>query len=333
MTQKFFLFICALVLLTVIPVAFVSKSRTIQNFMATYFPAPTPKHFVITGVGVIGDSQSDEYQADDHRGYQYAPTTLGWVEQLVKNRKIDFGPWNTWGDSRRTGFGYNWAQTGATSQSMISSGQHTGLVQQVKDGTVNLVIIYIGANDFAPYNTIDGYYPVYSGALAGKELMLKENKLVDAIETVIMTIREAGKTNIVVVTVPDWSLSGIFRVAYPDTSGQQRVSNAVTGVNTKLKLIAKKYAVALADINVFYKQYLTEAPLGSIRIGSEDITLLVPSDEPHSAFLSDGIHPGTVVSGLFARFLIQQINQSFGATIAPLTDEEILQNAGLGQFQ
>jgi hypothetical protein len=36
------------------------------------------------GVGIMGDSNSDEYQADDHRGGEYASTTLGWVEQLLR---------------------------------------------------------------------------------------------------------------------------------------------------------------------------------------------------------------------------------------------------------
>ena len=48
------------------------------------------------GFGIMGDSTSDEYQADDHRGGDYASTTLGWVEQLVKQRDLNFGPWGTW---------------------------------------------------------------------------------------------------------------------------------------------------------------------------------------------------------------------------------------------
>ena len=39
------------------------------------------------GFGVIGDSNSDEYRADDNRGGLYAATTFNWVEQLVAQRR------------------------------------------------------------------------------------------------------------------------------------------------------------------------------------------------------------------------------------------------------
>ena len=85
----------------------------------------------IKGIGIMGDSNSDEYRADDNRGGEYAPTTLNWMEQLVLSRELNFGPWGTWGGPRRTGYEYNWARSGATAHSLITSGQHTGLAQQV----------------------------------------------------------------------------------------------------------------------------------------------------------------------------------------------------------
>ena len=83
------------------------------------------------GFGVMGDSSSDEYRADDWRGGAYADTTLNWVELLVKYRGLDFGSWGTRDYPRRTGYEYNWALTGEDSEGLISSGQHTGLAQQL----------------------------------------------------------------------------------------------------------------------------------------------------------------------------------------------------------
>src|SRR5262245_53914065 len=89
---------------------------------------------VTAGIGILGDSFSDEYQADDARGGLYSKTTLNWVEQLALTRGLNFGKWGTWGEPRRTGYEYNWARSGATADSMITSGQHTGLAKQVAEG-------------------------------------------------------------------------------------------------------------------------------------------------------------------------------------------------------
>src|SRR5262245_44866243 len=48
-------------------------------------------------LGIMGDSNSDEYRADDNnRGGIYASTTLNWVEQLQRYRGIDIGSWGRW---------------------------------------------------------------------------------------------------------------------------------------------------------------------------------------------------------------------------------------------
>ena len=56
-----------------------------------------------SSVGVMGESSSDEFRADDNRGGAYAATTLNWLELLVTHRGLDAGPWGTWGGTRRTG--------------------------------------------------------------------------------------------------------------------------------------------------------------------------------------------------------------------------------------
>src|SRR6185295_5345010 len=82
-------------------------------------PRPRTAVAVPGGFGVMGDSGSDEYRADDNRGGAYAATTLNWVELLVRFRGLDFGPWATWGEPRRTGYEYNWARSGARAADVI----------------------------------------------------------------------------------------------------------------------------------------------------------------------------------------------------------------------
>ena len=81
------------------------------------------------GIGVIGDSYSDEYQF-------YAPdrsTARNWVEILAATRKLDFGSFSIAprGEPRNQGYAYNWARSDATTETMIATGQHTGLAAQV----------------------------------------------------------------------------------------------------------------------------------------------------------------------------------------------------------
>jgi hypothetical protein len=81
--------------------------------------------------------------------------------------------------------------------------------------------------------------------------------------------------------------------------------------------------------NGFYHTQLSDAPFGSIQLGTQSISLYIPGDEPHHAFLSDTVHPGTVLNGLFADYLVNKMNQDFGTAITPLTTSEILNNAGM----
>ncbi len=312
------------------------RPEIFDKYFMKLFLRETKQTFVIKGIGIIGDSLSDEYQADDARGYEYAPTTLNWVEQLVKNRRINFGVWNQWGDARRTGFQYNWSRSGATISDAIANGQHTGLAQYVANGEINAVIIYIGGNDFSPFNTKDGYLPIYNGVLSERELREKIEDIVENITLMLDTIQKIRLNNgkladskIVLVTVPDWNLSPVIEVANRNDEGRERVSNAIASVNRKLVEIADKRKITLLDINDYYRKLVSNAILGSTKVGSENISLYIPGDNPERAFLSDTIHPGTVLNGLFANYLLEGLNKSFGTNIVPLTSDEILKNAGL----
>src|SRR5207248_2685267 len=98
------------------------------------------------GIGVLGDSYSDEYQfsSPDRR------TARNWIEILSLTRDLDFGRLDTSGrgSPRDQGFEYNWARADATTGDLIATGQHTGLAAQVARGEVRMVFVLIGGNDF-----------------------------------------------------------------------------------------------------------------------------------------------------------------------------------------
>src|SRR5947209_4962250 len=87
---------------------------------------------VSVGIGVLGDSYSDEYQfyPPDR------PTARNWVEILARARGLNFGKFSTAsrGEPRNQGFAFNWSRSDAETEDMIRTGQHTGLALQVARG-------------------------------------------------------------------------------------------------------------------------------------------------------------------------------------------------------
>src|SRR3954452_24516784 len=97
------------------------------------------------GIGVLGDSYSDEYQFyPPHRS-----TARNWVEVLAETRGLNFGRFSTRsrGEPRNQGYEYNWARSDATTGDLIATGQHLGAAQAAR-GEVSLVVVFIGGNDF-----------------------------------------------------------------------------------------------------------------------------------------------------------------------------------------
>jgi phospholipase/lecithinase/hemolysin len=282
------------------------------------------------GIGILGDSTSDEYRADDARGGEYADVTLNWVEQLARTRGLDFGKWGTWDAPRRTGYEYNWARTGATIDTMLSSGQHTGLAQQVAEGKVSYVVIWIGNNDFHLKN--GPYEAIYSGQLSDEELQKSTDGMVKKITTAMDTILQAGDVKMGLLTITDQGMAPEARILFPDADKRQRVTNVINELNARIAEAARERGVIVIDSNAVGKALFARVDmLGSLEFGSEKISVLTKGDEPHHLQLADNIgHAGTVLSGIIANAVfIQPFDEAFGLDITPLTDEEILQNAGI----
>ena len=284
----------------------------------------------IKGIGIMGASNSDEYRADDNRGGTYSDTTLNWVEQLALSRGLNFGPWGIWDEPRRTGYKFNWARSGATVNSLIQSGQHTGLAQQVANGEVSHVYLWIGGNDFQVQNGT--YGEVYDGTLSGIELQEKIDGIVADTITVMDTVLDAGDVQMLVVPFGDQGILAETIKSYPDPIKRQRVSNVIHTINEAIESHARMRGVAIVDDSNFINSLFNRIDkTGFLTVGGEKINFLDKGNEPHHARLDDNVgHAGTVFSGLIANSLfIDPFNKEFGFDIAPLTDEEILQNAGI----
>jgi len=297
-------------------------------------PQPLPGLRPVTGIGILGDSSSDEYRADDNRGGAYAATTLNWVEQLVQSRGLNFGSWGTWGEPRRTGYKYNWSRSGATAESLIASGAHLGLAKQVANGEVSHVFVWIGGNDFAAWNGT--YANIYSGGLSGAELQAKIESIVANITLAVDTVLQAGPVPMVMVTLGDRGIAPDAIVQFPDAGKRHRVTDAVNAVNDGLKTLTATRRIELVDVNSFAISLRNRIDRnGVMRIGGQAIDIFGYGKEPHLGRLDDDDgHAGTVLSGLIANtLLLEPFNRAYGTGIAPLTDEEILQAAGMAGSQ
>lgn len=315
--------------LSVLVIVFVTlkKPQNVIDFIHYITPTGTPTPMHVKGIAVLGDSQSDEYRTDDNRGVSYADTTYNWVELLAKKRNLPFGDSGTWDEPRRSGFEYNWARSGATTKSLLASGQHLGVAEQVRKGEVNIVIMYIGAIDFAPYITPDGYEALYERQLSDPQILEKSNNVVADIQTAIDTIRAAGDIKILLILIPDWGNNTAVQVAFPLPYQRARVTQVIDLTNNELKKVADERSIPTLDPNQFYRNLFS--PGSRITVGDIELNGIFPSDNPRSVFLNDGVHTGTVLNGLFANTVVQHLNSLVGTKITPLQDIEILSESGL----
>jgi hypothetical protein len=281
------------------------------------------------GLAILGDSFYDEYQGTSPRGGAYTDVTYNPVELLVRLRGVDLGRWGQWGEPRREGYEYNWARSGANSNSMISQGQHTSAAAQIAAGKVDYVYIGIGANDFNPYHG-GTYKSIYAGTMSAKALNDKIKGAVRNVALAVDTVQEAGPKGVVITLFTQWDLDPALPRLFPDVAGRRRVAETIDAVNEGLKAMAAEKGVAVFDQNQVGRAILPQLKNGSLDFGGERISFMENGDEPHHARLADGQHLGTVVSGLSANYyFIDTFNRAFGLNIPRLTDEEILQAAGI----
>jgi hypothetical protein len=285
---------------------------------------------VLRGIAVIGDSNADEFRANDNRGGAYAATTLNWVEQLVRYRGLNFGTWGNRGSPRRTGYQFNWALSGATAASMISGGQHTGVAQQIAAGDVSLVFIDIGFNDFAR----EKYAEIYSGSLSGSALNRKIEGIIDDITEAVETVQAAGSVEVVVAGLIDYSVSlPNFTAAFPDAARRQAVTDSIRAVNDGLITMAASKGAAYVDQPANTAAIFAQANANwFLDVGGELIDMMNPGNEPHHARLNDASqHAGTVFNAIYFANMnfIDVVNSAFDTSLVPFSESEILRAAGI----
>jgi phospholipase/lecithinase/hemolysin len=295
---------------------------------------PSPTACAAFGrLGAMGDSLSDEYWDSGVSSY-----ATNWTIQVVMFRGIDMGPTaaqagtNSWGEPRNQGYKYNWARSGATSSTLLTEGQHTGLLGQVSSEGVSNAVLVIGSNDFNPTDST-AYSFIYGGVWNAAQIQAYANQTLANIETALATVRTAG-VSVVVANLLDPGTTPTVAMIYSDAVERDRVAVAVQIVNSGLKNLAQKYQVPLMD---WYG--LEQAILGpntnlhsTLEVGNVTIHLRYidpgpPVSIPVNAFVSDGFHPNTTIQGIFANVVLQAFDSGYNASVALFTEQEILSHA------
>jgi lysophospholipase L1-like esterase len=284
-------------------------------------------------LGAMGDSLTDEYWDSGVSSY-----ATNWPSLVVNYRGIDMGPTaaqagvGTWGSPRNQGYKYNWALSGATSASLLSAGQATGLASQPgSDGVANAVLA-IGSNDFNP-DSSSAYLGIYFGLWNAAQIQAYANQIVANIETALVTVKTAG-VSVVVANVLDPGLTPAVASYLTDGVSRDRVAAAVQTVNSGLKTLAQKYEVPLLDWYGLQRAIFgpntnlhTTLKVGNVSLNLRGSDPGPPNSAPTDAFVADGFHPNTTMQGLFANTILQGFDSGYSASLALFTEQEILSHA------
>jgi phospholipase/lecithinase/hemolysin len=267
------------------------------------------------GIGVIGDSDSDEYAF-------YPPdrtTARNYVQLLATLRGLNFGAYTTVPRPapRGAGYAFNWARSGDTSSRMMADGQVAGVAAQVAAHKVATVIICIGSND------------LHQALTAGKPAVALESlarTLASNITSTVNKLHNAwNQVKVVVATVPDLGLLPGIKAQKFSTSVLAALTKATGEVNARIEALAAANSfVAVADVATEL-QTMTATP--TVTVGGVKINTRVTGDNINHLFLADGMHYGTVLQGLLANVFVQAMDTTLGSNIRPLTSAEIISAA------
>ena len=300
---------------TAAPVATLAPTGTRPpDIIAQARPTQTGTVAPLIGLGIMGDSTQDEYAAPENDR-----PAINWVEHLERSG-LPLGEWGSWDDSRRTGYEFNWARSGAVSYNTLHD-QAPGLLKQLEEGRVSHVLLQIGINDMEPL-VADLYLgKTNTGAL--------DSSVSNIVETA-RAIEAAAPGRLIVAAMQDYVWLDLIpdpqRASVPDAAGRQRIMEAFQYVNARLAEAIQKEGIYWFDWNAVMADRLSRIRKGdTFTLDGQIVSVRQRGSDFGSAFVADNyMHPGTALSGLYAQLYIEEMNRVWGFDLPPLTDAEIL---------
>ena len=306
-------------------------------------------------LGVVGDSLIDEYSDQTEFGLNLGYAQNGF-ELMVLNGRVDGGSTGSWGGTRNNGFEYNWALAGSTTSSLISNNQHTNLAAQVPGAGITKAVMVVGANDLFPELPVFGstgspgsnYEAIYEGLATQGDI---DNIAAQAIANVVLaaqTIKASG-VDLIVATAPDYGIAPFTKNFYPDPAKRQAVDDVIEFWNSEATTqLTQDVGVPVVDLYSLSKDIFGDHGSENLtfELGGVDLDLLGtggvdfadvlngtfnPADatsDTEDAFLHDGIHPNTALSGIFANLFMTGFNQEFDDELVLFSEQELLQFGG-----
>lgn len=322
-----------------------------QKARRTLFEGLEPRlALAITGLGVAGDSWSDEY-AEDHLSGG-TPYSQNWVELLRSQRGVNVGPnmiapyqdpddpdglepnndpWDGF-EFRRTGTEYNFAYKDSTAIDLLMQGfgQDYNVQQLYVNGQISHAVLMIGNADFVPggqtFTRIASNLPA-DGPWSDAQVAAEMATIAQFIEIAMGTMAKAP-IKFLVTTIPDPTLTPEGRTLF-DAAGRARVTAAVNTVNTRIREAAATYHFPVVDLAALANTLLgTPENLATQRtIGGNVFTVSGGTPQSH-LFIEGGVLPHTVFNAYVSNAIIQGFNFAYNENIPLFTEQQIVTLAG-----
>ncbi len=280
----------------------------------------------IAGLGVAGDSWSDEYAGET---YSYSQN---WVELLRTQRGVDVGttlstpPADPSFEPRRTGTSFNWARTGALTIDLLIQAQDIEIADQFTAGDVSHAVLLVGNTDFEPGS--EAYTNIYNGTWSASEI---DNHVIltsTNIEAAIATLASVP-TKALVATIPDPGLTPQGKSAFPDATKRALVTNVINMVNTRIKEAAARYHTPVVDLAALSTILLgtNTSPAASRTIGGR-VFDVAGGTAKTNLFVQGGVLPHVVYQAHVANAIIEGLNFAYNENLSKFTEQQIVILAG-----
>ncbi len=268
---------------------------------AAWIPCSAPQSAYADSIVGIAAMGASETQGTTYDG--------SWVPYLANDRNLNFGPAQS----------YNVAIGGSSSSDLLAEGQHTDVAQLVSGGKVNLAFLTVGGLDFPPVSTKILNHTLNVPAFV--------NQVTGNITTAVDTILSAGPTRMIVLSVPDMTLTGGGQRTLTTAASRQSVLDVVNAVNTTLKPEILGRGQVFVDFEAAMQQW-SNHPLviGGVTINTHD-----EGTSPEHLWLND-LHVATVGNAIFANLMLSAINKAYDLHYPLFSDQYILNLAGLSGY-
>lgn len=291
----------------------------------------------IAGLGVAGDSWSDEYAIET---YSYAQN---WVELLRSQRGVNVGPdvnfpgpndpgWDFF-EYRRTGAAFNYAFKDTLAIELLQQGigQDFNVLNLYDNGDISHGVLMIGNSDFAPggekFTRIASSEPA-DNPWSDLEVQFELNTVKQFID-IAMSSWAQRPMEYLVTTIPDPTLTPLGRTLF-DAAGRARVTAAVNSVNAAIRESAAKYHYPVVDLAALATTLLGTPtnPATQRTIGGNVFTVSAGTPKTH-LFVAGGALPHTVFNAYVANAVIEGFNFAYNENLPLFTEQQIVTLAGL----